>query len=158
MAEREGAIGLGSNLGDKAANICTAVERFCDGYSVRLVALSSLYRTEPWGPVPQDWFLNAAALVRSALEPRELLARAKAVEAELGRMATVRWGPRAIDIDLLWLGELAVDEPDLALPHPGLFQRAFVLAPLAEIAADRVVAGRRIGDAAALVCGAERPI
>jgi 2-amino-4-hydroxy-6-hydroxymethyldihydropteridine diphosphokinase len=158
MAEREGAIGLGSNLGDTAAHIRAAVERFCDGEAVRLVALSSLHRTEPWGPVPQDWFLNAAALIRTSLVPRELLLRAKAVEAALGRVETVRWGPRVIDIDLLWLGELVIDEPHLQLPHPGLFQRAFVLGPLAEIAADRVVAGRSIAEAAALVCGAAPPI
>lgn len=146
-------LGLGANLGDRAATLDTALARLGDGGDIRLLRRSSLYETAPWGDPDQGPFLNICALVETRLSARALLIRCLAVEAELGRarIKARRWGPRLIDIDILFFGEAVLDEPDLTVPHPRLFERAFVLIPLAEIAADRIVAGRRIGEAAAAV-------
>lgn len=151
MAMFDVGIGLGSNIGDKAANIREAVRRLCADGRVRLSAMSAIYRTAPWGPVEQDFFANACALVQTALAPLELLGLAKSIEAEMGRAQSVRWGPRLIDLDLLFYGDLVLDEPHLKLPHPQVLHRAFVLVPLAEIAADKMIAGRSIATAAAAV-------
>jgi 2-amino-4-hydroxy-6-hydroxymethyldihydropteridine diphosphokinase len=147
----EALLGLGGNVGDVRATLDEAVRRFADGTAVELIARSSDYRTAPWGVTDQPPFINCAISVETALPPRALLDRALSVERELGRDRSRerRWGPRAIDIDLLAYDDLALNEPDLILPHPRLFERAFVLVPLAEIVPDLVVAGRRIGAAAA---------
>ena len=107
---------------------------------MKLLARSSDYATPPWGVTDQPPFINCAIAVETALPPRALLARALDVERTLGRDRTKerRWGPRTIDIDLLAYGDAVVDEPGLILPHPRLFERAFVLVPLAEIAPDRI--------------------
>src|SRR5207249_4435634 len=106
-----------------------------------------------WGIEDQPPFVNLCLAVATELAPRALLARAHAVERELGRdrPRERRWGPRAVDIDLLAYDDLSLDESDLVLPHPRLFERAFVLVPLVEIAPGRVVAGRRLQDALAAV-------
>jgi 2-amino-4-hydroxy-6-hydroxymethyldihydropteridine diphosphokinase len=145
----EAAIGLGGNVGDKRGNLDRAVERLAAVPGVRLVARSGYYRTEPWGFTEQDWFLNACVAVETTLAPQALLATCLAVEQELGRRRAERWGPRIIDLDILYLGDLTLDEPGLEVPHPRLLERAFVLAPLAEIRPDHVIAGVRIGDALA---------
>jgi 2-amino-4-hydroxy-6-hydroxymethyldihydropteridine diphosphokinase len=149
-------LGLGGNLGDPAAAIAAALGLLAADGAVTVTARSRLYRTAPWGDPDQPPFLNACALVETALAPRALLDRCLAVERALGRARdkTRRWGPRLIDVDLLFHGDAVVDEPGLTLPHPRLFERAFVLEPLAEIAPDRLVAGRRIAEAAAAL-GAE---
>jgi 2-amino-4-hydroxy-6-hydroxymethyldihydropteridine diphosphokinase len=124
-------IGLGSNVGDSRAAIdaaCTALARLGS-----VVARSSLYRTKAWGVTEQPDFLNAAVLLETSLAPRALLGALKAIEAELGRVATYRWGPRAIDLDILAYDDLTLREPDLVIPHERLGERAFALAPLAEI-------------------------
>jgi 2-amino-4-hydroxy-6-hydroxymethyldihydropteridine diphosphokinase len=120
---------------------------------VKLIARSSDYRTPPWGVTDQPPFINCAIAVETALSPRALLDRALTVERALGRDRSQeqRWGPRTIDIDLLAYGDLSLDEPNLTLPHPRLFERAFVLVPLAEIVPERIIAGRRVGDAAARI-------
>jgi 2-amino-4-hydroxy-6-hydroxymethyldihydropteridine diphosphokinase len=125
----------------------------CDDDAVQLIARSSDYRTPPWGFRDQPAFINAVIIVTTSLAPRVLLARAREVERALGRDRAneQRWGPRPIDIDIVAYDDLIMREADLTLPHPHLFERAFVLLPLAEIASDRVVAGRRIGDALAAV-------
>lgn len=148
----EAAIGLGSNLGDRAATIAAALG-LLDGAGVRVTARSSLYETAPWGDADQGPFLNACALVETALPPHALLARCLEIERTLGRARdkTRRWGPRVIDLDVLFFGDLTLAQDGLAIPHPKLFERAFVLTPLAEIAGDRVIGGRRIADAAAAV-------
>ncbi len=106
---------------------------------VRVCAVSSVYESEPWGVVEQPRFLNMAAEVETALSPLELLNAVKAIELRLGRVAGgVKWGPRAIDIDLILWGDLVVQSPELELPHPEFRRRAFVLVPLAEIAGDAV--------------------
>jgi len=144
-------VGLGGNLGDARATLDRAVATFCDGTAVRLIARSSDYRTPPWGVTDQPHFVNLCLAVATALSPRDLLARAQTVERALGRDRTreTRWGPRAVDIDLLAYDDVTLNEPDLVLPHPHLLERAFVLVPLAEIAPDRRIAGIRVGDALA---------
>ena len=143
--------GLGGNVGDVRSTLAAAVARFTDGASVRLIARSADYRTPPWGVTEQPPFINCAIAVETSLWPHALLARAHDVERALGRDRAheQRWGPRTIDIDLLAYDDLALDAPELTLPHPRLFERAFVLVPLAEIAPERVIAGRRVRDAAA---------
>ena len=146
----EALVGLGGNIGDVRPTLNEAVRRFTDGVGVTLIARSSDYRTPPWGLTDQPPFINCAIAIETALAPRDLLDRALSIEHALGRDRTRehRWGPRAIDIDLLAYDDLVLNEPDLTLPHPRLFERAFVLVPLAEIAPDRVIGGRRIADAA----------
>ncbi len=125
------AIGLGANAGDCSGTIAHAVEELAKLGSVR--ARSQLYRTKAWGVTTQPDFLNAAVLLETELGPRDLLAALQRIERQLGRTATYRWGPRIIDLDILTYGDLAVDDPELIIPHPHLFERAFALAPLAEI-------------------------
>lgn len=125
------AIGLGSNLGNSRQTLATAVHRLREFGHV--AAVSSLYRSEPWGVEDQPPFLNAVAVIETAVAPHELLAALKRLEVELGREPGLRWGPRAIDLDILSYGSESVDEPELQIPHPRLAERAFVLVPLAEI-------------------------
>ena len=141
-------LGLGGNLGDPERAIDEALGALRARRHVRIDAVSSLYRTSPWGPVPQPDFANGCALGATDLAPRGLLAEIKAVELELGRVESKRWGPRLIDIDILFYAGEHLETPDLVIPHQSLFERAFVLVPLAEIAPDLVIAGRRIGEAA----------
>ena len=144
-------LGLGGNVGDVRSTLDEAIALLADGVHVKLIARSSDYQTPPWGVTSQPPFVNCAILVETPLSPRELLDRALTVERALGRdrAKEQRWGPRTIDIDLIAYGDVAVDEPGLTLPHPRLFERAFVLVPLAEIVPDRMVAGRRVRDALA---------
>jgi len=149
----EALIGLGGNIGDARKAIGQAVAMLCDGTAVRLDARSSDYRTPPWGVTDQPAFVNAVIAVATSLAPRDLFARAVAVERALGRdrAGERRWGPRVIDLDLLAYDDLVLHDAALTLPHPRLFERAFVLVPLAEIAPDRVIAGIRVRDALARV-------
>jgi 2-amino-4-hydroxy-6-hydroxymethyldihydropteridine diphosphokinase len=144
-------VAFGSNVGDARATIERAVALLCDGDDVKLTAGSSDYRTPPWGDPDQPPFINRCIAVSTALTPRELLDRGHAIEARLGRDRSVerRWGPRTIDIDVISYDDVVLDEPGLTLPHPRMFERAFVLVPIAEILPNRVVAGRRIKDALA---------
>ena len=145
----EALIGLGGNVGDARATLDQAVAAFCDGAAVRLLARSSDYRTPPWGVEDQPPFINLCLAVATSLAPGELLARGLAVERAFGRDRANerRWGPRPLDIDLLAYDDVTQDGPDLILPHPRLFERAFVLVPLAEIAPDRVIAGVSVREA-----------
>jgi 2-amino-4-hydroxy-6-hydroxymethyldihydropteridine diphosphokinase len=147
----EALLALGGNVGDVRATLDRAVAMLCDGIKVRLLARSSDYRTPPWGVTDQPAFVNLGLVVETALSPRPLLARALEVEAALGRDRANehRWGPRTIDIDLIAYDGVRLDEPDLTLPHPRALDRAFVLAPLAEIAPDRMIDGVRVLDALA---------
>ncbi len=148
MAMCEAALGLGSNLGDRAAHIYEALRRLANHADIRVKALSRLYQTPPWGPVAQPDFANACALIETALAPLELLDLVKGMEVAMGREPGVRWGPRLIDIDILFMAGITFDHPKLRLPHAEMLHRAFVLVPLAEIAPDAEVAGVRIADAA----------
>jgi 2-amino-4-hydroxy-6-hydroxymethyldihydropteridine diphosphokinase len=149
----EALVALGGNVGDARATLDRAVKLFCDEADVRLRARSSDYRTPPWGDADQPPFINLCIAVATRLSPRALLARAQQVERALGRERDMarRWGPRTADLDLLAYDDLTLEEAELTLPHPRLFERAFVLVPLAEIAPERMIAGTRVRDALARV-------
>ena len=144
---------LGGNVGNSRAILDRAVQLLCDGRQIRLIARSSDYFTPPWGFKYQPPFINLCIAVDTTLSPRDLLARAQEVELKLGRDRAheKRWGPRTADIDIIAYDHLTLDDPGLILPHPRLFERAFVLLPLAEIAGDRVIAGRKVREALAQV-------
>ena len=137
MTGQIGYLGLGSNVGERAENIARALV-LLEGRGVEVIAVSSLYETEPVGEIlAQPDFLNAAARISTALEPLDLLDACKAIELELGRAFTgPRHGPRAIDVDLLLLGEIELDHERLTLPHAEIRSRRFVLEPLLELAPD----------------------
>jgi 2-amino-4-hydroxy-6-hydroxymethyldihydropteridine diphosphokinase len=137
-------IALGSNLGDKTGNINRAVELLTERGDIRLLSRSRNFATEPWGKLDQDWFVNACTAVATKLKPRELLVRCKDIERRMGRVATEKWGPRIIDLDLLVYRDTVMNGPDLVLPHPHMGDRAFVLAPLMDIAPDLVVRGKSV--------------
>ncbi|HXQ90038.1 MAG TPA: 2-amino-4-hydroxy-6-hydroxymethyldihydropteridine diphosphokinase [Acidimicrobiales bacterium] len=129
-------VGLGSNLGDRQAELGRAV----DGLP-GVVAVSRLYETEPvGGPRGQDPYLNVVVELDTELGPRALLDVARGLEAAAGRERTVRWGPRTLDVDVLLVGDEVVDDDDLVVPHPRMWQRRFVVAPLAELAPELVPA------------------
>jgi 2-amino-4-hydroxy-6-hydroxymethyldihydropteridine diphosphokinase len=127
-------LGIGGNLGDRRANLLAAVALLRRSFEV--FAVSSLYETDPVGYQDQRPFLNAALGMETLLPPRELLGVLLGVERDLGRERTFRNAPRTVDIDILLYGDLALDEDELTIPHPRMTERAFVLAPLAEIAPD----------------------
>lgn len=134
-------IGLGTNLGeDLERNLRAGVQAIGTLPQTRVVRVSSFLSTEPWGIVNQPRFLNAVAEIRTQLEPLPLLRALKRLESELGRVPSQRWGPRAIDFDIILYGERAVDLPGLKIPHPSYQEREFVMTPLREIAPE--VAGR----------------
>jgi 2-amino-4-hydroxy-6-hydroxymethyldihydropteridine diphosphokinase len=147
----EALLAFGGNVGDARATLDRAVALMCDGEVVRLIARSSDYRTPPWGVEDQSPFVNLCLLVSTGLSPHALLERAFAVERAHGRDRTQeqRWGPRPVDVDILAYDDVRLDEAGLTLPHPRLFERAFVLVPLAEIVPDRTIAGVRVCDAVA---------
>ena len=148
----EALVALGGNVGNVRATLDRAVAAFCDE-AVRLLARSADYRTPPWGVEDQPAFVNLCIAVETGLTPHALLERAQTVELALGRVRAKeqRWGPRPVDIDLLAYDDMILNEPHLTLPHPRLFDRAFVLVPLAEIAPEKVIAGTRMADALARV-------
>jgi 2-amino-4-hydroxy-6-hydroxymethyldihydropteridine diphosphokinase len=125
-------LGLGSNLGDRWAILRRAVQALADLMVIE--ALSPVYETEPWGLKRQPYFLNLCLAATTALEPLPLLAGIKRIEARLGRKPGLRWGPRLVDIDILFYDNLIMADEQLTIPHPRLAERAFVLAPLADLA------------------------
>jgi 2-amino-4-hydroxy-6-hydroxymethyldihydropteridine diphosphokinase len=127
----EAILALGSNLGDRAGNLRAAIDLLGER-GVRVMRASSVWETAPV-PADQPTFLNAVIAAETALAPRELLTTVKDVEHVLGRRPGRRWGPRPIDIDILFYGEERVDDPNLVIPHPEISRRVFVLAPLAEV-------------------------
>jgi len=141
-------LGFGSNVGDSPANIRAAITALANETIVVFRAISSIYRTAPWGVVEQQDFANVCAIGTTTLAPHALLDAVKRVERELGRVETFRWGPRVIDIDILFYDGSALADDRLVLPHKELFRRSFVLTPLAEIAPDRMIGGQRVNDAA----------
>jgi 2-amino-4-hydroxy-6-hydroxymethyldihydropteridine diphosphokinase len=147
----EALLSLGGNAGPVRETLNRAVGLLCDGRDIRLIARSADYRTSPWGGVSQPDFVNLCLIATTGLAPHALLARTQAVEAALGRdrTAETRWGPRLIDIDIVAYDDVTMADPNLTLPHPHWAERAFVLVPLAEIAADRTIAGTAVRDALA---------
>lgn len=132
-------LGLGANLGCRDANLREAVARLEATPGIAVLRVSSIYETEPVGLKEQPWFLNGVVEVAVTLGPEALLERILAIEAALGRVRCVRWGPRPIDIDILLYGNTVVNRPGLRIPHPGLKERAFVLLPLHELVPDLVL-------------------
>ena len=134
-------LGLGSNLGDRRAHLRRAVDQLRAGNRAPVTAVSPLYETEPvGGPEGQDPYLNLVVelAVHPGADPYRLLEECRRLEAAAGRVRSVRWGPRTLDADVLWVDGVVLDEPDLTVPHPRWRQRRFVLAPLADLAPDLV--------------------
>ncbi len=132
---RRAFLSLGSNLGERGAFLATGVTIVADGDPSRT---SFVYQTEPVGGVAQDDFWNMVMEVETTASPRDLLDRARAAERACGRTREVRWGPRTLDVDVLLVGDLVSDDPEILVPHPRLWERAFVLVPLRELAPDLV--------------------
>ena len=139
-------IALGGNVGDVRATFQAAIVDICELAQASLRARSPDYATPPWGDTNQPRFINACIEIGTGLDPRTLLNALHAVEAKHGRdrARETRWGPRSLDLDLIAYDDIALADPGLTLPHPRLFERAFVLVPLADIVAERVIAGRRV--------------
>ena len=135
MTTVEAYLGLGSNLGDREQNLARAVSLLEERLAAP-VAVSSVYETRPWGYADQPEFLNMACRVNTPPAPEALLGTAQEVERLIGREPTFRYGPRVIDVDILLYGDRIIDADSLRVPHPRLFERAFALAPLAELAPD----------------------
>ncbi|MGN6766693.1 MAG: 2-amino-4-hydroxy-6-hydroxymethyldihydropteridine diphosphokinase [Rhizobiaceae bacterium] len=142
MRKNHAWLGLGGNLDDPQAAMAKALQAIDADPRTRVVAVSSVYRTPPWGKTDQPDFLNAVAGVETDLSPRDLLDLCLEAEKGLKRVRAERWGPRTIDIDLLLFDDLTINEPGLEVPHPRMTQRAFVLLPLAEIASELKIGGK----------------
>ena len=127
-------IGLGANLGDPRRQVEEAIQRLKEAEEVEVLRVSNLYRTPPLGPPGQPWYVNAAVQVKTRLTAEELMRVLISIERDMGRVRGERWGPRLIDLDLLLYNGEIITGPDLTVPHPEMHRRAFVLAPLAEIA------------------------
>ncbi|MBC8365486.1 MAG: 2-amino-4-hydroxy-6-hydroxymethyldihydropteridine diphosphokinase [Actinobacteria bacterium] len=134
-ARRRAFLGLGSNLGDRLAHLRAAVASLSD-----VVAVSPVYETAPVGGPEQGPYLNCVVELHTSAGARELLHAAQACETAAGRVRDERWGPRTLDVDVLWIEGSTVDEPDLVVPHPRMHERAFVLVPLRDLAPDLVAA------------------
>lgn len=144
-------LGLGGNIGEPAAAMAQALQRLDSAPLTRVGAVSSLYRTPPWGVADQPDFLNAVARVETGIAPRELLAFCLDIERSMKRVRERRWGPRVIDIDILLFGSFELDEAELKIPHPRIAERAFVLVPLAEIAPAVMVGQKTAAELAASI-------
>lgn len=130
-------ISIGSNIGDRQSNCSDAIKRMqMKGVSIKKI--SSMYETEPWGMKKQPKFINMAIEAETSLLPEELLKTLKDIEKEMGRQDTVKWGPRIIDLDILFYNDIAIEMEHLQIPHPLLHKRDFVLIPLCEIAPDKL--------------------
>ena len=142
-------IALGGNVGDVRATFKKAIANLCGMAQAALLARSSDYATPPWGDEQQPRFINACIEIETSLDPHALLFTLQKVEKKFGRdrASEIRWGPRTLDLDLIAYDDVSIQKPELTLPHPRLFERAFVLVPLAEIAPERVIAGRSISAA-----------
>jgi 2-amino-4-hydroxy-6-hydroxymethyldihydropteridine diphosphokinase len=127
-------VALGSNLGDRVANLQYAVDALAAADGVEVIDVSRVYETAPVGGPPQDAYLNAVVSIDTALDPHELLALGQRVERDAHRVRAERWGPRTLDVDLLLYDDVRLDEADLTVPHPRMWERGFVLAPLRDVA------------------------
>jgi len=144
-------IALGGNVGDVRATFQRAIANICGMTQAALLARSSDYVTPPWGEAQQANFVNACIEIETSLDPHALMFTLQKIETKFGRDRAheLRWGPRTLDLDLIAYDDVSMQKPELTLPHPRLFERAFVLVPLAEIAPGRVIAGRNVSSALA---------
>ena len=156
----EALLSIGSNIGDRTANLTEAVRRLGAEQGVTVKAISPFYRTAPVGPVVQDDFINGAVRIITTLVPEELMRRCLAIEAQMGRdrANAVRWGPRLIDIEIILFDDITMHTDTLELPHPRFRERAFVLVPMVDIAPEWVVAGQSLAELASTMdrAGIER--
>jgi len=143
-------LSLGSNVGNRSANLKAAISSLAPQMDVK--KKSHVYETPPWGYTEQDRFLNQAVMAKTYLEPEPLMKHIKRLEVALGRKATFRYGPRSIDIDILFYDDLILETPSLTIPHPHLHERGFVLVPMMDIALDLMhpVIGKSVREMAAL--------
>jgi len=141
-------IAVGGNTGDRASNMTRGLEALGSG-PVKITKRSKIYEADSWGPIPQGKYYDAVVRGETKLSPHDLLAELNKIEAAFGRdrEKEVRYGPRPLDLDILLYDDLVLNEPDLQIPHPLMLERAFVVVPLAEIAPDLVVQGRKVKDA-----------
>jgi 2-amino-4-hydroxy-6-hydroxymethyldihydropteridine diphosphokinase len=139
-------LGLGGNIGDPVQAMASALRSLDARADCRVVDVSRLYRTPPWGKTDQSFFYNACAAVDTTLDPDKLLDICLGIEREMKRVRVERWGPRTIDIDILTYGDIRRAATSLELPHPRMTERGFVLMPLADIASGMIVGGRTIGE------------
>ncbi|MCX7920785.1 MAG: 2-amino-4-hydroxy-6-hydroxymethyldihydropteridine diphosphokinase [Clostridia bacterium] len=137
-------LALGSNMGDRAESLRKAIESVGNVSKTRVIKVSDIYETEPVGYTDQASFLNMAIYIETALEPEELLAELQEIELAMKRTREIHWGPRTIDIDILLYGEKTVSLPHLTIPHPRMFERAFVLVPLRDVYHQRAINGKDI--------------
>jgi 2-amino-4-hydroxy-6-hydroxymethyldihydropteridine diphosphokinase len=151
-------VGLGANLGDPPQQLRGALEHLGAAEEVEVTRVSRFYRNPPLGPENQPWYVNAAARLRTRLGPEELLRLLQQIEAIMGRVRGEHWGPRVIDLDLLLYNGEVIFTPDLVVPHPEMHRRAFVMAPLAEIApqAWHPVLQKNVNDLLATLDNADR--
>jgi 2-amino-4-hydroxy-6-hydroxymethyldihydropteridine diphosphokinase len=149
-------IALGGNVGDVRATFQKAIGNICGMTQAVLRARSSDYITPPWGEEQQAPFINACIEIETGLDPHALLFTLHKIEKKFGRDRPheKRWGPRTLDLDLIAYDDVSIQKPELMLPHPRLFERAFVLVPLAEIVPDRLIAGRSVAVALAQLSAA----
>jgi 2-amino-4-hydroxy-6-hydroxymethyldihydropteridine diphosphokinase len=142
----EAYLALGGNVGDSRRILDRAVQMLSEADDIKVVARSSDYLTPPWGMKYQAPFVNLCLAIETALAPHKLLERTQTVELQLGRDRLIekRWGPRTCDIDILAYDDVKMNDHNLTLPHPLMFERGFVLMPLAEIAGDKVIGGERV--------------
>jgi len=136
-------LGLGSNLGDRLANLQRAVDLLAARTGITIETSSRIYETDPVGGPLQPEYLNAVLEIQTSLEPRELLGACRGVEDTMGRERGERWGSRTIDVDVLTFGDREIEEPDVVVPHPRMHERGFVLVPLLELDADPPLPGGR---------------
>jgi 2-amino-4-hydroxy-6-hydroxymethyldihydropteridine diphosphokinase len=139
-------LGLGGNIGDPVLAMAAALRSLDSRDDCRVLAVSRLYRTPPWGKTDQSFFYNSCALLETRLPPAALLAACLEIERGMKRVRVERWGPRTLDIDILTYGDVVSGETELQIPHPRMTERGFVLLPLADIAAEMPVNGRPVFD------------
>ena len=149
-------LALGSNLGDRWENLSRAMVALAQERALALKKVSSVFETEPVGYLEQPDFFNLVLEIETALSPEKLLVRCLEIETELGRVRHERWGPRNIDIDVLWYDDQRVAQANLTLPHPRMLERAFVMVPLAEIAPELVLEGETVASRAAAIAPGAR--
>jgi len=135
-------LGLGSNLGDRRENLLTALRLLDRTERVRVLEVSPVYETPPWGVLEQPDFFNLVALASTSRDPRGMLAVCMEVEEEMGRVRAERWGPRIIDVDILLFDDLELEEEDLIIPHPRMLERDFVMIPLLDLQPDIHLPGK----------------
>ncbi len=147
-------IALGSNLGEPENNVKQALHLMNAHPEIKVLRVAPLYLTEPVGYEDQEWFHNTVAEIETALSPRQLMEALQVFENQLGRVRTIRWGPRTIDLDIALFDDRVINEPDLEIPHPRMEERAFVLAPLADLVPELTLpSGRPIKDVLNQVTG-----